>query len=563
MDEKKIVIWGAGRIGRGFIGDLFTSAGYQIAFIDEAQSLVDGLNQNKKYMVVRAVSKDQIEYIDIKDYSIFHTSQVNEIQESINSASIMAIGVFPQNFEAVAKQLQKHLKARRLEGIKTPFDILLCTNLIHAGPKFEKFLYEGLEEGEKQYFSENIGVIETLVIRICPDPPKEFAEQHPFVVWTNGYFELPVDKNGFRGPIPKTSFLRIVENMRAEEIRKIYTYNMCHAVLAFHGHMMGYQTLVECLSDDYVRKEAEGALNEISEALQKEYGFTPEEMEKWISGVFTHTDNPAIGDTVVRSAADPIRKLSRDDRIIGPILLCIKNGISPKYLQRAVAAALNYKENDDAASEKLAQSIQDSGIRQTIIEFCGLSNQEEDLIAEIISEYEKLPLEVDWQKKAVEAWNLGFKYEKVYHGCGQCVIAAATEVLGIFDENVFNSATGLCGGIGLVNEATCSSFSGGAMVIGMMFHRGRDHFDGDRENKYINFDLIQQLREKFLKKYGTITCGQIHTKIYGRSYDLRSKEEREKFEEAGGHGDHGCTEVVADAAKWTTEIILNEINKQL
>lgn len=563
MAEKKIVIWGAGRIGRGFVGDLFSEAGYQLTYIDEAQALVDGLRKEQTYRVIRAAGADQINTVDIVDFSIIHISEIHAIKEEINRTDLIALAVYPRDFRAVAKILQGLILTRKEKrGDKATFDIILCTNLIHAGPKFETFILEGLSDSDIQYFKEKVGIIETLVIRICPNPPEDVAKAHPFVVWTNGYPELPVDKHGFKGNIPPISALRIVEDMRVEEIRKIYTYNMCHAVLSYHGHMAGHTLLVDCLLDTIIKAEAEGALGEVSAALQEEYGFTEEEMKVWVEGVLDQTNNPTIGDTVIRSVADPLRKLKRDDRLIGPIQLCLRNGVDPKHLIKAVGAALHYFEEEDAASVKLRELIKEKGIKDTLIEVCGLTQDDVFLINRIEDAYKHLEKVVPWNKKGEKAYSLGFKYEKVYHGCGQCAIAAVSEVLGNFDDEVFNSATGLCAGVGLVTENTCSAFTCGAMAIGMVYPRRREHFNGDRDNKYSNFELVQKLRDKFIKEYGTTTCGKIHEKIYGRAYDMRLIEERQAFEEAGGHGNHGCTEVVAKAAQWTIGVLKDELDKK-
>ncbi|MCD6577423.1 MAG: C-GCAxxG-C-C family protein [Anaerolineaceae bacterium] len=563
MAEKKIVIWGAGRIGRGFIGDLFNAAGYQLTFIDEAQALVDGLRKERTYRVVRAAGADQIETVDITGFSIFHTSENRAIQEEINKTDLIALAVYPENFQSVAEKLQDHILTRRKNrGDEASLDILLCTNLIHAGPKFEVFLLGGLSVSDKKYFKEKVGIVETLVIRICPNPPEDVASEYPFIVWTNGYLELPVDKNGFKGTIPPVPALHIVEDMRAEEIRKIYTYNMCHAVLAYHGHMAGHTLLVECLADPLIRFEAEGALDEVSAALQKEYSFTKEEMGIWVHGVLAHTNNPTIGDTVIRSAAGPLRKLKRDDRLIGPIQLCLRNGIDPKHLIKAVGAVLHYSEEKDVASLKLSKLIKEKGVRNTVVEVCGLTQEDALLINRIEDAYKYLEEVVPWSEKAEKAYSLGFEYERNYHGCGQCAIAATTEVLGNFDDEVFNSATGLCAGVGLVTDDTCSALTGGAMAIGMVYPRHRECFDGDRDNKYLNFELVQKLRDRFIQEYGTTTCGKIHEKIYGRVYDMRLAEERQAFEEAGGHGDRGCTEVVAKAAQWTIEVLKDRLDKK-
>ena len=560
MDQasKSIIIWGAGRIGRGFIGDLFHQNGYRLTLIDQSQALVDQINSQSNYSVFHADGEKK-ERVEIRDYQAFQTGQVAEIQRIFNQTDLMAVSVFPQHFEQVALQIQSHILARREEGDDKPFNILLCTNLIHAGPKFEGFLTSGLSNDDRDYFKEAVGVIETLVIRICPEPPEDIREKYPLVVWTNGYPELPIDVNSVKGEMDFIPPLRLVNNMRAEEIRKIYTYNMCHAVLSYHGHFLQYNLLVECLADPAIREEALGALGEVSRALQMEYGFTEDEMQGWINGVLSQTNNPIIGDTVLRSAADPIRKLQREDRLIGPLLLCQKNGIEAPHLIRAVGAAYHFLDQADEPSCRLQKAIEQDGIANSIQQISQIDPQEDDLTAKIMHAYHRLPLEYQWSQKARLAYQLGFTYEQKYHGCGQSVLAAVMEALDVFEPKVFESATGLCGGIGLKNDASCSSFIGGTMAIGLFFARKRENFDGDRQEKYMNFKLVQKLHDRFIQEYGSITCGDIHACKYGKSYDLSNKEDARAFEEKGAHGEKGCTQVVGKAAQWTVEIIADEM----
>ncbi len=556
--SKSIVIWGAGRIGRGFIGDLFHQNGYRLTLVDQSQALVDQINSQSSYSVFHADGEKK-ERIEIRDYQALHTGQKAEIQTVFNQTDLMAVSVFPQHFEQVALQIQSHLLARREEVGDKPFNILLCTNLIHAGPKFEGLLTSGLSNDDRAYFKKTVGVIETLVIRICPEPPDEIRKEYPLVVWTNGYPELPIDVNSVKGDMDFIPSLRLVNNMRAEEIRKIYTYNMCHAVLSYHGHFLKYNLLVECLADPKIREEALGTLGEVSTALQMEYGFTEDEMQGWINGVLSQTNNPIIGDTVLRSAADPVRKLQREDRLIGPLLLCRKNDIEAPHLIQAIGAAYHFHDQADEPSCQLQQFIEQGGIENTIHQISQIDTTEDDIIRKIINAYHRLPLEYQWIQKARAAYQLGFSYEQQYHGCGQSVLAAVMETLDVFEPKVFESATGLCGGIGLKNDASCSSFIGGVMAIGLFFGRKRENFDGDRHEKYLNFKLVQKLHDRFIKEYGSITCGDIHTCKYGRSYDLSNKEDARAFEEKGAHSENGCTQVVGSASQWTVEIIADEM----
>ena len=553
--NKKIIVWGAGKIGRGFIADIFHQEGYKVCLIDEAKALIDQLNAQRKYSVIHA-SSDRIDTITIADYKALDTSQTDAITQEFIQTNLLALAVFPKNFETVAGQIRKFILQRKAQGNESPFNIILCTNLIHAGPKFEAFLTQELDADQQAFFEKNVGVVEALVIRIAPAPPREAVEKDPLVVWTNGFSELPVDKHGFKGAVPDVKSLRLVEDMRAEEIRKIYTYNMCHAVLSYHGNFYDYELLVDCLGDPAIREEAMGALGEVSAALQKEFGFSAADMESWIENVIAHTNNPTIADTVLRSAADPKRKLSRDDRLIGPALLCLRNGIRPLHLIKGIAAAFYFSAEGDPSSKEIQDAINQDGIEETVKKYCGLTDAENQLLQDIIQAYERLPLEHKWIKKARRAFQLGMEYEQIYHGCGQSVVAAVTEVLGVFDEEVFKSATGLCGGIGLVTDSTCSAYIGGVMAIGLIFHRERKNFDGDREKKYKNFELVQQYHQKFIQEFGTNRCADIHKKKYGRSFDLREKSDSKAFEAAGAHQEGGgCTDVTGKASMWTIEVL--------
>ncbi len=558
MEKQNILIWGAGKIGRGFIADIFNDAGYGIIFVDQSKDLIDLLNRYHSYPVVRARAKDDVQTVEISNYNAYHISETVQIHQALEEAAVLAVSVFPKYFSDVANQLQTPVLNRMKKPNNHPLDILLCTNLIHAGPKFKQLLITNLDEKEKNVFEKNIGVVESLIIRISPSVDEAMIAKHPLIVLSNGYPELPVDKRGFKGAVPNITALRQVEDMRAEEIRKIYTYNMLHALISYHGSFLGYDILTDCLNDPDIIEEAREALAEISLALQKEFSFSAAEMDQWINGVIDQTNNPVIQDTVLRSAADPIRKLKRDDRLLGPLFLCIKHNIQPKALIRAIGAAFNFKNEQDSESLTLAKMVEEQGIEKTVIRICDLSENERFLIDGICKAYTRVPIEYEWILKARQAFNLGYRYEKNYHGCGQSVFAAVTESLGIFDEAVFRSATGLCGGIGLDNDSTCSAFSGGVMAIGMVYARRRESFDSDKKNKYINFKLCQELRKKMSEKYGSTRCGNIHEKLYGRAFNLRDKGEAESFEAAGAH-DNGCTSVVGDCAKWTVEILLKTL----
>jgi len=554
MTKSSIVIWGSGAIGRGFVADLFTAAGYEVVLVDQDQGLVEQLRKAGQYAVVRAKTELEQEVVIIKNFRVHHTSEIDALQAELNRCQLMAVAVYPQVFDAVAKQLVP-LLLRRLEMYpRSPLDILLCVNLTQAAEKFRQSLSRACPTGKVDELLAYTGLVETLVIRICPQLGAEIRQREPLKVLTNGYPTLHVDRKAFIGELPRLSSIRFVDDMRAEERRKIYTYNMAQAALAYHGALRGYGKIVECIADEKVRAEAEGALKEVGAALSAEFGFGEQEMKEWNSNVMEQTANPALGDTVQRMGADPLRKLNRNDRLVGAALLCFQHGIHPHYLMRAIAAGLLYQPAEDATAQQIQGKLQKLELREAVKEICGLNDNEKELIDGIIVAYYRLPLEVEWQRRAKQAFELGFEYEKKYHGCGQCVLAALEDVLGIQEPAVFNAATTLSGGLGLYGNATCSALSGSALMIGLLYPRMRENFSGARENKYTSFCLTQGLVDRFIEYYGSCICHDIHTKRMGRPFDLRQKAEREAFEEAGAHDDQ-CTSTVGLAAQWVVEII--------
>ena len=168
---------------------------------------------------------------------------------------------------------------------------------------------------------------------------------------------------------------------------------------------------------------------------------------------------------------------------------------------------------------------------------------------------------MDIQAFIEKARRLGFEYERDYRGCSQCSIAAIQDALGVRNDYVFKAGSGLATGGGLLRVGLCGGYSGGVMMMSSFFGRSRELIDGDREEKYCSFNMAVALHDLFVGSYGSVICREIHECLFGRSYDLWNKEERQAFEDAGAHRDK-CTGVVADASGWATKLILEEIEKR-
>lgn len=153
-----------------------------------------------------------------------------------------------------------------------------------------------------------------------------------------------------------------------------------------------------------------------------------------------------------------------------------------------------------------------------------------------------------------KVFHLARFYERAYHGCAQSVIAAVQDVLGLawVGRGTFQAATGLSGGIGCLGKA-CGAFTGAVLSIGLCVGRERENFRDLRGVHWQNYSLVKELYQRFMSKYGSVTCHDIQKAIFGKSFEFWNPKSLEEFRRLNGHAK--CSEVTAQAAKWVLEIL--------
>jgi C_GCAxxG_C_C family probable redox protein len=158
------------------------------------------------------------------------------------------------------------------------------------------------------------------------------------------------------------------------------------------------------------------------------------------------------------------------------------------------------------------------------------------------------------------ARSTGFQYERDCTNCCQSTIAAIQDTLEIQNDAVFKAGSGMAGGIGIHCDGVCGGYSGGVMVLSTLFGRDRSQFT-DPDDLMPSFELASVLHERYIQEYGSVICQDIHMKLFGRTFDLWDEVDFDAIEKLGAHNDK-CTSVVANASAWTTEIILDELEKR-
>lgn len=347
--------FGAGNIGRGFIGKLLAENGYRVVFADVVPGLISELQRRKEYSV-HVVGGDT-EHEDLVKIEGAVFSNTDAVLDQVMSADLITTAVGPRILERIAPTLAKGLTERQKIGIQAPVNIIACENAIRATTILREFVYKYLDSNVAEWVKKNVGFVDCAVDRIVP--PANFED--PLGVTVEEFCEWVVDRSEFVGRIPDIKGMTVTDNLNSFVERKLMTVNTGHAICAYLGKLYGHKEIRSAILDPRVRQIVEGAMRESGSVLIKKYGMDPLEHEKYIQKILERYENPYIIDDVNRVGREPIRKLSPEDRLIKPLKGAIEYGLPYDNLVQGIAAALLYNDPDDVQAVKLQKTIQALG----------------------------------------------------------------------------------------------------------------------------------------------------------------------------------------------------------
>ena len=177
---KKAVMYGAGNIGKGFMGQLFFQNGYNTVFIDINPDVIDALNRDKAYPIKIVSNKDRHEMI-IKDVSGIHGMDTNAVAEEIARCDIMCTAVGVNVLPKIVPNLANGIKLRSQTG--RPLNIIICENKIDANLYLKQMIKEYLPQEYHSFIEDKVGFIEASVGRMVPVVTDEMKEGNLLRVW--------------------------------------------------------------------------------------------------------------------------------------------------------------------------------------------------------------------------------------------------------------------------------------------------------------------------------------------------------------------------------------------
>lgn len=157
---KRLVQWGAGNIGRSFIGQIFARNGYDVVFIDIDTTLVNLLNERRSY-TVEIVSDTVQETIEVQNVSAVDGTNQAAVISAIVHADVLSVSVGKTVLPKIAPLLAQAIVERYLHYPSYPLDVIIAENIHDGAAQLASFLYPHMPQGF--LLSGYVGLVETSI----------------------------------------------------------------------------------------------------------------------------------------------------------------------------------------------------------------------------------------------------------------------------------------------------------------------------------------------------------------------------------------------------------------
>lgn len=340
----RAVHFGAGNIGRGFVGVILHRAGYHVTFVDVNAELIDAINAAESY-TVHEVGADAADTVVTGFNAVNSQTDPAAAVQAVAEADVVTCAVGPTVMKFIAPVIRDGLAARPADA--APLTVMAVENAIGATDQLREYvLADDASLASRAVFAN------TAVDRIVPGQDPAGID-----VTVEDFFEWAIDRTPFAGDEPSIPDAHFVDDLQPYIERKLFTVNTGHATTAYFGYRAGIETIAEALQVPEIKATVEAALAETSKLIVDKFGFDAQEHAAYAARAIQRFQNPELPDTCVRIGRQPLRKLSREDRFVRPAAALAEAGVQPDALVAAYEAALAFDAADDEQAAELQELL--------------------------------------------------------------------------------------------------------------------------------------------------------------------------------------------------------------
>ncbi len=375
------VHFGAGNIGRGFIGQVLNQAGYETTFVDIQDEIVDALKEEQHYDVILADESE--EHFTVDKVTALHSAEDSDaVVEKLAEADLITTAVGPNVLQIISELLANGLAARvRDDG--SPVNVIACENMVGGSEALRGYVMQHIDSSDADAVEKVAGFPNAAVDRIVPQQSTDGLD-----VTVEPFYEWVVDESQIVGEKPEVDGITYVQDLAPYIERKLFTVNTGHASTAYLGYAQGLPTIAEAIEDDSVREKVSGVLDETGRLLVEKHGFDENEHSEYKQKILSRFSNPYISDEVTRVARTPMRKLGREERLVSPAIQLLDLGHEPTHLAAVISAVLRYDDPGDEEAVELQELVRDRGERAALGQCAGV-DEDHPLIELVLEQKEE------------------------------------------------------------------------------------------------------------------------------------------------------------------------------
>lgn len=364
---KKAIQFGGGNIGRGFVAEFLHEAGYEVVFIDVVDKIIDALKSTPSYEVTE-VSEEGEKIKTITNYRAIN-SKTNEedVVKEIGTADVVTCAVGPNVLKFIAPVIAKGIDARTASK---PVAVIACENAIGATDTLRGFIEQNTDKDHLSSMSERARFANSAIDRIVPNQPPNAGLN----VRIEKFYEWTVEQTPF-GEFghPDIPAIHWVDDLKPYIERKLFTVNTGHATTAYYGHMRGKKMIADALADAEIRQIVHKVLEQTAKLITTKHEITEQEQNEYVDTIVKRMSNPFLEDNVERVGRAPLRKLSRNERFIGPASQLAEKGLPFDALLGSIEMALRFQNvPGDEESAELAKILKEMSAEEATGKLTGL-----------------------------------------------------------------------------------------------------------------------------------------------------------------------------------------------